>query len=263
VNLFFFHLCYFTPTHSVIMDTSIRQWYSSIPPITRGLFTASIVTPLLGRFGIIHPYTLLLHWPSIMSKFQLWRLFTCFFYAQPGFGLMMNLYMLYRYSGDLETITFFGRPADYAFFICFSMLSALAGSVITQSFVLSDALVMSIIHYWSHRHGEQIVQFMFGMRFKARYMTMVLLGFDLLMSGTLPMTGLLGVASAYTYIQLVESLPAQGRPRRLQTPGVFYRLFPSRRPPTTGTRPTTNTTTTAAARTTGHAWGPGRRLGDA
>ncbi|RKP09717.1 Der1-like family-domain-containing protein [Thamnocephalis sphaerospora] len=257
-------------------NTSIQAWYASIPRITRALFTTSVVVPLVGKLGLVSPYSLLLLWSDVVGRLQIWRLATTFFFAQPGFGLMMNLYMLYRYSGDLETVTFAGRPADYAFFLLFCVTSSLAGSVLTGSMVLNEALILAVIHYWSHRNSERIVSFMFGTNFKARYMPMVLLGFDLLMSGSLPLTGMLGVASSYAYIQLMEEMPARGGRRWLDTPTFLRRFFP----PGSGT-PYTQPATYSAGSSTGvnlgrqsntmtqrgpvvggHDWGRGQRLGD-
>lgn len=53
----------------------IVDWYQSIPPITKALFTLSIATTTASTFGIIQPTSLILYWPSIRAKLQVNQLF--------------------------------------------------------------------------------------------------------------------------------------------------------------------------------------------
>ncbi|KAI9592167.1 Der1-like family-domain-containing protein [Syncephalis fuscata] len=264
------------------MDLSeIRTW-----------FLASLAVPVIARFGIVQPYWLVFIWSPIVKQFQLWRLVTPFFYNKLGFNLLMNLYFIHQHSMELETVTFAGRPADYAFFLIFCGITSLTGAVLLDLVVLSDALVLAIIHYWSLRNSERVVSFMFGMRFKAKYLAAVLMGFELLTSGGLPITSLVGAASAQAYHYLMDILPARGGRRWLTTPALLQRWLPSAGGPhrpdtTTGTgtattsgrysatastgfstgRNTTPTSTNATQRgpSSGgqaHNWGRGQRLGD-
>ncbi|RKP25476.1 Derlin [Syncephalis pseudoplumigaleata] len=214
------------------MDLSeVRTWFLGLPTITRFLFTASLAVPLVAQFGIVHPYLLILRWTSITRELQasgacahaslLWRLVTTFFYNRLGFGLLMNLYFIYVHSRELETTTFDGQPADYATFLLFCGICSTVGGILLDLPVLNDALVLAIAHYWSLRNAERIVSFMFGMRFKAKYFTAVLLGYELLLSGHLPVGSLLGAASAHLFHYLVEILPAQGGRRWLTTPAFL------------------------------------------
>ncbi|KAI8048294.1 Der1-like family-domain-containing protein [Syncephalis plumigaleata] len=275
------------------MDLSeVRTWYTSLPVNTRFIFTATLAVPIVAHFNIVQPYWLVFIWSPIVNKFQLWRLVTSFFYNRLGFGLLMNLYFIYQHSMELETVTFAGRPADYAFFLLFCGIVSTIGAALLDLIVLNDSLVLAIVHYWSLRNSERIVNFMFGMRFKAKYLAAVLIGYELLISGGLPIGSLLGVAAAHSYHYLTNILPAQGGRRWLTTPALLQRWLP----PTTGQshRATTNNNNngTGGAQSTGystarssstssftsdtasyrgqssssgrvaHNWGRGQRLGD-
>ena len=51
-------------------SNEFRDWYQSIPKITRGWFTASVVLPLIGRFGLLNPYTLILLFEPFVKNFH-------------------------------------------------------------------------------------------------------------------------------------------------------------------------------------------------
>jgi derlin-1 len=47
-----------------------QEWYSSMPKVTKFLFTGALVTTLAGNFGLVSPYTLLLNFSAIYNKFE-------------------------------------------------------------------------------------------------------------------------------------------------------------------------------------------------
>ncbi len=56
------------------------EWYRSLPPFTKGYFTASVATTLLSTLGVISPYYLYLDFDLVIGKFQLWRLLANFLF---------------------------------------------------------------------------------------------------------------------------------------------------------------------------------------
>lgn len=88
-------------------ENDLGIWFRSIPIVTRWWFSLSIAFPLLGKLGLINGYHMILDYHSIVSRFQIWRLFTAFVYypimPQTGFHYLINLYFLYSYSSRLET----------------------------------------------------------------------------------------------------------------------------------------------------------------
>lgn len=86
--------------------SDIGDWFKTIPVFTRYWFGSTIALTLIGRFGIVSPYTLVLLYEPFLSKFQIWRPLTALLYyplsPQTGFHFLINLYFLYNYSKRLE-----------------------------------------------------------------------------------------------------------------------------------------------------------------
>ncbi|KAL9554433.1 hypothetical protein MBANPS3_002819 [Mucor bainieri] len=246
----------------------IVEWYNSIPPITKALFTLSIATTAISTFGIISPSSLILYWPNIRNKLQLWRLVTCFFFNKISLGYAFNVYFLYRNSLQLENEVFQGQPADYMFFHLFTSGLQLAASSLFGIYVLSDGLLLSIAYLWAQHHRDMPVTFMFGIRFKALYLPWAMIASDFLMSGAIPKASIAGMVSSHIYYYLTSIYPSQGGRRYLQTPEFLKRLFPSnsrafrggfgRQDQASGSSTSTNSNTNMFGR---HTWGTGQRLG--
>lgn len=100
-------------------------------------------------------------------------------------------------------------------------------------------------------------------------MPWVLVAYDFLVNGAMPIPSLVGIGASHIYYYLTTTYPSQGGRRYLSTPSFLQRMFPpsvQQRGFTTGggmwpgrqqqqqTRQTTNLFG-------GHAWGRGQRLG--
>ncbi|KAI8988814.1 Derlin [Pilobolus umbonatus] len=144
----------------------LAEWYYSIPPITKALFTLSIATTVLPAIGLVSPSSLILYWPSVRDRLQLWRLVTCFFYNNLDIGFAFNVYFLYRNSNQLETEVFGGQPADYLYFHLFTSGIQLVAGYFFRLYKFSDGLILSIAYLWAQHNRDQVVSFMFGARFK-------------------------------------------------------------------------------------------------
>lgn len=112
--------------------------------------------------------------------------------------------------------------------------------------VLSDSFLLSIAYLWSRHNSEVPVSFMFGIRFKvkgtkplrckfvlklyyrlqAQYLPWVLVGYDYLTTGVLPIPSFVGIAAAHIYYYLTTTYPSQGGRRYLATPAFLQRMFP-------------------------------------
>ncbi len=51
-------------------SNEFRDWYQSIPKISRAWFTGSVVLPLVGRLGLFSPYTLILLFDPFVKNFH-------------------------------------------------------------------------------------------------------------------------------------------------------------------------------------------------
>ncbi|CAO3580462.1 unnamed protein product [Absidia cylindrospora] len=179
---------------------------------------------------------------------------------------------MYMYSTRLETEVFQGRTADYVYFLLFTSGTQLVlDKVFEDVYFLSGALVPSLMYLWSRHFPNQIVSFMFGLRFKAIFLPWVVAGYEYVANhGMIPYSTLYGIGSAHLYYYFKSIYPTGGGRRYLDTPRFFQRLFPSstgsRRSPGVGQvwpsqqqqRQQENQERTNFMG--GHSWGRGHRL---
>lgn len=56
------------------------DFFYELPPIVRYYATGIFLTTLATRFGILDYTLLMLYWPLVVNKFQVWRLITNFLF---------------------------------------------------------------------------------------------------------------------------------------------------------------------------------------
>lgn len=214
------------------MSSDFSDWYKSVPQITRGWFTGSVVLPLIARFGLISPMYLVLLFQPFWNKFHFWRPITALFYypitPQTGFTYLINLYFMYSYSTRLETGTFDGRPADFLFMLIFNWLLLVMIGFAAGIFYLMDPMILAVMYVWCQLNRDTIVTFWFGTQFKAIYLPWVLVGFNLIVKGG-GFVELLGIAVGHVYFFLMFKYPQDfNGVQLLQTPQILYKYFPNR-----------------------------------
>jgi len=165
----------------------VSAWFRALPQFTRYWFGGTVALSLLGRFGIVSPYYLILEYHDVFHNFQLWRLLTCLLFypisPKTGFHFLINLYFLINYSKLLETGVFATRPADYALLLLFNWVMCLIAGIFMNMMVLMDPMVLSVLYVWCMLNKDTIVTFWFGTQFKAMYLPWVLFGFNMILSG--------------------------------------------------------------------------------
>lgn len=109
----------------------IGEWFNQMPPITRYWFASSLAVPILCRFNLFSPYTMILT-SDFIKNMHLWKPLTSVLYypltGNRGFHFLINLYFLYNYSKNLELGYFSGRTADYVFMLMFNWISLVVGT---------------------------------------------------------------------------------------------------------------------------------------
>uniref|UniRef100_A0A3B3TIA9 Derlin n=1 Tax=Poecilia latipinna TaxID=48699 RepID=A0A3B3TIA9_9TELE len=116
------------------MALSLTQEYFQIPLVTRTYTTACVLTTAAVQLQVISPFQLYFNPDLIISRYQIWRLITSFFFfGSLGFGFLFNIIFLYRYCRMLEEDCFRGRTADFVFMFLFG------GILITVSFTNSES----------------------------------------------------------------------------------------------------------------------------
>ncbi|KAI9342768.1 derlin-1-like protein [Zopfochytrium polystomum] len=204
----------------------LTDWFSSIPPVTRALFTTSLGISIAAGVGIISPSYLYLAWPLVYRKFEIWRLITSFFWMPVGFPYLTTLYFLYNYSWQLETTLFSNRRSDYVFYLIFTFIAILPPAIILKRFILLETLVVALLYVWAMANKHTEVSFFFGLRFKAMYLPWVWLVFDFLSGSTDPTGKLIGIAVGHLYYFLDKIYPEQNGGRKLLvTPQFLVNYF--------------------------------------
>ncbi|KAG0305133.1 Derlin 1 [Dissophora globulifera] len=246
-------------------ENELLAAYKSVPIVTRSLLTATVVLSVSAAMQLLSPYLIMLDWPSIIYKFQIHRLLTSCFLTGLGFNMLFDLYFLFTYGVQLESTTYAGRSADFAWFIIFTSFTSAGAGYYFGFRTLFQSMLLAVIYLWSQANSQRIVSFMFGIQFKV-------LGnrpYNFLLSGAVvPWNMLAGIASAHLYYFLESVYPARGGRRWIPTPFLLYKLLPPQEVAGAGfaagggtanvLRPTA---TTAAAEAAGHRWGRGERLG--
>jgi Derlin-2/3 len=204
---------------------------NKIPPVTRTIVFATAVVTLGPLLKLVNPYLFLLWWPSILKKYEIWRVFTCFFLGSGDIQLLFDIFMLYRNSTDLETNFFYRKTSEYVWALGIINSLIIATNYPLQSTVLFTPFTMAIVYLWSRANPGSKVSFFGLINCPAPYLPYAYLLLDLLRGGMpLAIQSSTGIVSAYIYYFLREILPASngGRGPRLlpSAPSFLQALLP-------------------------------------
>jgi len=242
--------------------SDLQEWWSSVPPATKLVFGTSLALTLGANLGFVDMRLLFLHWPWVYNKFEVWRVFTTFFfYGKLSFGFLINMSFLYRFSRALEQNQFADRQADYVFFLLFGAVLLLLVSLVAPFNlpVLGPAFMCYIIYLWARKNHDQVMNFMFGLQFKALYLPFVLCAFKVLMGG-MPYDYFAAIACSHLYFFLNDLYPLRYSRRILYTPRFLLNMFPPAVRHRDDDARAANAAAANAPPADGFQWGHGRRL---
>ena len=265
------------------MSESFDGWLRGVPVITKLLVSGTLLSGILSTFQFMPGHRLLLIWPYVTEQFEIWRLFSTFFFAGSfSFNFVMHLYILYENCRRYESNPFDtgggGTSADFLWLLLSTMSMLLVVSYLFDLYSLSEPILYVVLYTWSRREPDALVN-IFGFRFKAVYLPWVYVALRLLMGGSIT-SPLVGIAVGHVYFFLVQIFPTLFQSTILRTPKfclsfvqLVSGLTPSAPPSTSGgsatlsnaTRETENlrfrTNARNAARPATYNWGTGRTLG--
>lgn len=204
-------------------DFDFKSFFLDIPPVTRTIFILMFAGTALSGLGLI-PFSLfILDWYSILSKFQIWRLVLTFFHAgKLGLGFLIRMYFLFTYSQQLEIGTFFGRPANYAWFLTLVAAFVMLCSTLIPSPINGGAFLIAIIHLWG-RHAENVTVTMYGfIRIPAKYLSLTMLILDVIISGGFRPSDAMGLVAGHLYYFLDSVFPAMPDGKQLIFVPIWY-----------------------------------------
>lgn len=208
-------------------DFDFRAFFMDIPPVTRTLFLTIFSFTLLSGLGLLPLHLFVLEWVYILPfKFQLWRLlFTFFHLGRLGLAFLIRMYFLFTYSKQLEIGVFFGRPANYAWFLTIVSFSVLALSALIPSYINGGALLIAIIHLWG-RHATNVTVTMYGfIQIPAKYLSLTMLALDIVISGNVSMADLYGLLGGHLYYFLDSVYPTMPDGRQLVFVPMWFERF--------------------------------------
>lgn len=257
---------------------TLQNWFNSLPLVTKIFLVSNLIMGASLTFKWLEGASMVLFWPMILKKFQIWRLFTSFIFAGPfSLNFAFHVYILYqnlrKYEENPYNTGAGGNSADVLWMILLSMGCLLLIAYIFDMMILTESLLYVILYVGSRRDPNSQVNMM-GFRFKSIYLPWVYIAIRLLMGGGIT-EPLLGVAVGHLYFYLVEVLPTTRRRQVIFTPsfcnrivayltgfmpvpttGVHVQAPPERAAPATANNPTEGLRNRGT-----YNWGQGRTLG--
>ncbi|KAI5383150.1 ER-associated protein degradation protein, variant 2 [Lathyrus oleraceus] len=222
--------------------SSPGEYYKALPPIIKAYGTACFVATAAYELGLYSPLYIALFYSEVFYRFQVWRLFTNFFFLG-GFSINfgIRLLMILRYGVQLEKGVFDRRTADFLWMMIFGAFSLLVSEIIYLSFhltiiyviffhwgVLSAipffwtpfmavSLVFMLVYVWSREFPNALVSFYGLVSLKAFYLPWVTLALDVIFGSPI-MPDLLGIIAGHLFYFLTVLHPLAGGKNILKTP---------------------------------------------
>ena len=216
---------------------SVEEWYRELPPITRSYVTLSLLTTAGCAMDVVSPFNVYFNAKLIFTRWQLWRLFTnFFFFGSLGLDFVFHIFFLLKYCKALEEGSFRGRSADFLYMLLFggALLTCIAPFVNIQ--FLGSSLTFMMVYVWGRRHQYVNLSLMGIFNFTAPYLPWVLLAFSVVL-GSSPVVDLLGMVAGHAYYFLEDVYPRMSGRRVLKTPGFLAAMFPQQIPRVDPVRP--------------------------
>ncbi len=225
----------------------LEQWFWETPICTRWWTTATFAISALVQFKILTPFQLFYSYRSVFIKgqvrflrlvsplcallradslLQYWRLLTTFLYFGPiSLDLVFHIYFLQRYSRLLEETA--GRsPAVFSWLLLYSMAFLLLLSPLVSMPFLGQPLSSTLVYVWSRRNPETRLSFLGLMVFTAPYLPWVLMGFSLVLHGSVPKDEIMGVVIGHVYYFFADVYPPlHNGSQPMAPPNWWRRLF--------------------------------------
>ncbi|KAM4746232.1 derlin-2-like isoform 8-T8 [Anableps anableps] len=207
------------------MALSLTREFFQIPVVTRTYTTACILTTAAVQLQVITPFQLYFNPELIISRYQIWRLITSFFFfGSLGFGFLFNIVFLYRYCRMLEEDCFRGRTADFVFMFLFGGILITLLGLFANIVFLGQAFITMLVYIWSKRNPLVRMNFLGLFTFQAPFLPWVLMGCSLLLGNPITVD-LLGISVGHLYYFLEDVFPNRPGGRKLLTTPELLRVM--------------------------------------
>eukprot|EP00457_Paulinella_chromatophora_P014921 gb/GEZN01015426.1/.p1 GENE.gb/GEZN01015426.1/~~gb/GEZN01015426.1/.p1 ORF type:complete len:209 (+),score=17.88 gb/GEZN01015426.1/:102-728(+) len=203
--------------------------FFNIPPITKIYVAGSILTTTACALDLVSPFTLYYSPHLVFQKFQVWRLFTNFFFfgGQINLNFLFHMFFLVRYCSALEERCFRDRIADFVWLFIFGASLFLLFAPIANARFLGSALTFMMVYIWGRRNPHGRIDFL-GLPFTAPYLPWVLVTLSLLLGHDIA-SDVMGIIVGHLYYFLEDVYPRMipSRRRFLKTPRILELLLQS------------------------------------
>ena len=207
-------------------ESDFVKWWKEQPVVTRTIAAGMVGVTAVHSIGLVSPYKLIFDAAAIYKRFEIWRLFTAPLIHNLGLSFLINMLTFYRHSSQLEQGDFLGRTADYAWMLLVCLPALWLGSYVLRLSVLTPSFMMVVIYYWSKKYPDQVMSFMFGLRFLGVNLPWVLCAFHVLLGGS-PLPDLLGIAVGHIFWFITCVLPNTHKIELVSTPAWLRKVVPN------------------------------------
>ncbi|CAI0628550.1 unnamed protein product, partial [Linum tenue] len=202
------------------------RYYHSLPPITKAYGTVCLAVTTVCSLKLLHPAYIALIYEDVFYRFQVWRLFTSFFFLgnfSINFGI--RLLMIARYGVQLEQATFDRRTADFLWMMIFGGLTLLGLSAIPFLWnpFLGISLVFMLLYVWSREFPNAQINIYGLLNIKAFYLPWTMLALDVIFGSPI-LPDLLGIIAGHFYYFLTVLHPLSTGKTYLKTPRWVQKL---------------------------------------
>jgi Derlin-2/3 len=131
----------------------MNEVLGNVPPITKLLAGASLLTTALCSLQFISKYDLFFNLDLILGKWEVWRVLTTFtYYGEFNIWVLIHLWILFSNCKSLEENSFRGRAPDFVYFLLLSCASMLLSAPVLSLVFLSDSLFICIVYVLSKKN---------------------------------------------------------------------------------------------------------------
>ncbi|KAI9855023.1 MAG: hypothetical protein M1824_006467 [Vezdaea acicularis] len=201
----------------------LESWFYELPLCTRTWTLLTLLTSLAVQCKFLTPFQLFYSPRAVFHKHQYWRLITTFLYFGPlSLDLIFHVFFLQRYSRLLESSS--GRsPASFSWLLLYATCMLLLVSPIISQPFLGSPLSNTLVYIWSRRNPETRLSFLGLVTFTAPYLPWVLMGFSLVVHGTLPRDEMLGIVVGHVWYFFNDVYPPLHNGSRPFDPPMWWR----------------------------------------
>lgn len=192
------------PVFSSILN--IFSLWNNAPPISKCYVGASVglTTLLMIINGNEWPEILILNWPKILTKFQIWRIFASFLYFGPmGLNYILTLQFVWQFFPQLEKI-YYKEPEVFCTMLLYGAISfiALFTFLGVSPYLLGHNFTTFIVYIWSRFFAGTEVGFLNVLSFNADLLPWFFCAQSLLIDKQFPVADLLGILVGHFVLYL-------------------------------------------------------------